>query len=155
MLQQISQDHQEGQEVRASPRVSDQLPASLGPMSKDLDPLQLEDEVKTGLVEGLIEVVACEHEPTRVLKLGENLSCELNKELTQFLANLDVFAWTHKGMVEIHPDVMCYRLNIRPDLKPIQQKRRATDTERYKALKDEVDKLYDIGFVRESFYRVG
>ena len=26
------------------------------------------------------------------------------------------------------------------------------DAERYKTLKDEVDKLLDIGFVRESFY---
>ena len=26
------------------------------------------------------------------------------------------------------------------------------DAERYKALKDEVDKLLDIGFVQESFY---
>ena len=29
---------------------------------------------------------------------------------------------------------------------------RAIDVERYKALKDKVDKLLDIGFVRESFY---
>ena len=42
--------------------------------------------------------------------------------------------------------------NISPDFKPIRQKRRAMDAERYKALKDEVDKLLDIGFVRESFY---
>ena len=55
-----------------------------------------------------------------MLKLGKNLSCELKEELTHFLkANLDVFAWTHKDMVRIHPDVMCHRLNISPDFKPI------------------------------------
>ena len=68
------------------------------------------------------------------------------------MANLDVFVWTHKDMVGIRPNVMCHRLNISPDFKPILQNSRAMDTERYKALKDEVDKLLDIGFVRESFY---
>ena len=99
-------------------------------------------------VEGLVEVAVCEHEPTRVLKLGENLSCELNEELTHFLkANLDVFAWTHEDMVEIHPYVICHRLNISIDFKPIRQKKRAMDSERYKALKDEVYKLLNIGIM--------
>ena len=65
--------------------------------------------MKTWPIEGLVEVAVCEHEPTRVLKLGENLGCELKEELTCFLkANLDVFAWTHKDMVGIHLDVMCH-----------------------------------------------
>ena len=122
-------------------------------MSEDLDPRQLEDEVKTGPVEGLVMVVVSEQEPTRVLKLGENLSNELKEELTCFLkANLDAFTWTHEHMVRIHLDVICHRLNISPDFKLILQKMRAMDAERYKAFKDEVDKLLDIGFIRESFY---
>ena len=122
-------------------------------MSEDLDPRQLEDEVNTGPVEGLVEIAISEQEPTRMLKLGENLSCQLKEELTHFLmANLNVFAWTHEDMVGIHLDVMSHWLNINPDFKPILQKRRAIDLERYKALKDEVDKVLDIGFVRESFY---
>ena len=89
-------------------------------MSEDLDPRQLEDEVKTRPIEGLVEVVVSEHEPTKLLKLGKNLSCELKEELTHFLkANLDVFAWTQEDMVGIHPDLMCHRLNINLDFKPI------------------------------------
>ena len=76
------------------------------------------------------------------------MSCELKEEPTHFLmANLDVFAWTHEDMVGIHPDIMCHRLNISLDFKPIRQKKIAMDAERYKALKDEVDKLLDIGFI--------
>ena len=90
-------------------------------MSEDLDPRQLEDGLKTRPVEGLVEVAVSEQEPTRVLKLGENLSHELKEELTRFLkANLDVFAWTHEDMVGIHPDIMCHHLNINPDFKPIR-----------------------------------
>ena len=89
-------------------------------MSDDLNPRQLEDKVKTGLVEGLVEVAVTEKEPTRVLKLGENLSCELKEELTHFLmANLDIFAWTYEDMFGIHLDVMCHRLNNSLDFKLI------------------------------------
>ena len=89
-------------------------------MSEDLDPRQLEDDTKTGPVVGLVEVVVSEQEPTRVLKIGENLICELKEELTHFLkTNLYVFVWTHEDMVGIHADVMCHRLNISPDFKPI------------------------------------
>ena len=56
-----------------------------------------------------------------MLKLGENLSCKLKEELTQFLmANLDVFAWTHEDMVGIHLDIICHWLNISLDFKPIR-----------------------------------
>ena len=85
-----------------------------------------------------------------MLQLGENLSCELKEELTHFLkANLRAHSFK---LVGIHPNVICHRLNISPDFKPIWQKKRAVDAERYKTLKDEVDKLLNIGFVRESFY---
>ena len=83
-----------------------------------------------------------------MLKLGENLSCKLKEELTHFLkANLDVFPWTHEDMVGIYPDIMCHWLNISPDFKPIRQKIRVMDAERYKALKDEVDKFLYICFM--------
>ena len=117
-------------------------------MSEDLNPRQLEDEVKIEPVKGLVEVTVCEHEPTRVLKLGENLSYKLKEELTHFLkANLDVFAWTHEDMVRIHPDIMCHWQIISPDIKPIKQKMKAMDAGRYKALKDKVDKFLYICFM--------
>ena len=51
-----------------------------------------------------------------------------------------------------HPEVMCYRLNIDPQAKPMRQKRRVLDVDRYKVLQDEVDHLLKIGFIRESHY---
>ena len=90
-------------------------------MSEDLDPRQLEDELKTGPVEGLVEVAVSEQGLTHELKLRENRSHELKEELTYFLkANLDVFVWTHEDMVRIHPDIICHRLNISPNFKPIR-----------------------------------
>ena len=52
----------------------------------------------------------------------------------------------------IDPSIMSHRLNIDLSRKPVRQKRQAMDTERYQALKEEVDKLLSNGFIKESFY---
>ena len=44
----------------------------------------------------------------------------------------------------IDPKLMCHRLNI--------EKRRPLDPERTQALKDEVNKLIRVGFIREAKY---
>ena len=43
-------------------------------------------------------------------------------------------------------------MNIDPQVKPVHQKRRALDADRYKALHNELDHLLKIGFIRESYY---
>ena len=48
--------------------------------------------------------------------------------------------------------VMCHRLNLDSDKKPVRQKQRAMDAEQYQALKDEVDKLLACDFIKESYY---
>ena len=92
-------------------------------------------------------------EPTKVLKLGKNLSNELREAISTFLKeNLDVFAWKHSDMEGINPVVMCHRLYLDSDKKPIRQKQHAMDVEQYQALKDEGDKLFACDFIKESYY---
>ena len=92
-------------------------------------------------------------EPSKVLKIGKNLSEEVREEISEFLSqNLDVFAWAHSDIEGIHPSVISHHLNIDPSKKPIRQKKRAMDAERYHALKEEVDKLPSCDFIKESFY---
>ena len=57
-------------------------------------------------------------------------------------------------MVAIQLDVMCHHLNIDLEKKPARQKRRAMDLERYNVLKEEVDKLLKINFIREEHYSI-
>ncbi|KAM2286748.1 hypothetical protein ACFX1S_039183 [Malus domestica] len=66
--------------------------------------------------------------------------------------NTEVFAWSYEDMPGISPDVICHRLSIDPKIKPVRQKRRSYDAERYEAMKAEVEKLKGIGFVREVNY---
>ena len=61
-----------------------------------------------------------------------------------------MFAWTHTYMVGIHPEVIYHQLNIDPQAKPVRQKQRVLDANRYKALENEVDYFLKIWFIRES-----
>jgi len=67
-------------------------------------------------------------------------------------SNLDVFAWSHADMCGISPEIAVHALNINPMFTPIKQKRRTQGPERSVALKEEVDKLMQNGFIRESTY---
>ena len=92
-------------------------------------------------------------ELSQVVKFDKYLRSELGQKLTGFLReNHDIFTWTDVDMVGIHLEVMCHWLNIDPQAKPMHQKRRVLDVDRYRALQDEVDRLLKIGFIRESYY---
>ena len=65
-----------------------------------------------------------------------------------------MFAYRYEDMVGIDPDIMCHHLNIDPKKKPVRQKRWAMDSERYNVLKEEVDKLLKINFIREMHYPI-
>ncbi|KAL5548398.1 hypothetical protein UlMin_003629 [Ulmus minor] len=64
----------------------------------------------------------------------------------------DVFAWSHEDMPGIDPNVIVHRLNIDPNFKPIKQKRRTFNAERYMAINTEVDKLLKAEFIEEANY---
>ncbi|KAM2211552.1 hypothetical protein PS1_022058 [Malus domestica] len=55
-------------------------------------------------------------------------------------------------MPGISPDIICHRLSIDPKTKPVRQKQRSYDAERYEAIKAKIEKLKGIGFVREVNY---
>ncbi|XP_074324151.1 uncharacterized protein LOC141661067 [Apium graveolens] len=108
---------------------------------------------KTGPAEDIISIPVDKNDPSKVLKVGSQLDDEMRGSLTRFLiANLDVFAWSHSDMIGIDPGVMCHRLNILPNCKGIRQKRRPISGERAIALKEEVDRLLEVGLINESFY---
>ena len=55
-------------------------------------------------------------------------------------------------MKGVDPELMCHRLNINSRVPTRRQKRRPLDPKRAQALKDEVDKLIRVGFIREVKY---
>ncbi|KAM1301132.1 hypothetical protein ACFX2H_012212 [Malus domestica] len=104
-------------------------------------------------VEELEKVSISKDYPDRMVKIGTTLSPPIRLTLISFLQkNTKVFAWSYKDMSGISPDIICHRLSIDPKTKPVRQKRRSYDAERYEAMKAEVEKLKGIGFVRKVNY---
>ena len=118
----------------------------------DIDP-RFGDAEEIGPIEDLQDLRLDEEDPTRVVKVGINLETTTKEALITFLRkNQDVFAWSHKDMVGIDPSISCHQLNIDSHFFPIQQKRRLLDKERSRALKEEVKKLRENGFIQEAYY---
>lgn len=66
--------------------------------------------------------------------------------------NSDVFAWSHKDMSGIDPNIIAYQLNIDPKHCFVKQKCRAFNLKRYKAIKTKVDKLLKVDVIRSVDY---
>ena len=89
----------------------------------------------------------------KTTRIGTMLSPEMRARLIKFLkGNLDVFAWSHEDMPGISPEVIQHRLNVDPNRKLVQQRRRAFAPERDQAVAEEVTKLLTAGFIREVYY---
>ena len=55
-------------------------------------------------------------------------------------------------MPGIDPGIICHKLSIKADTKPVKQKPRRMNDERSHAISDEVDRLLQVGFIQETFY---
>ena len=111
------------------------------------------EEKEEDKVEALEEVELVEGKTTKTTRIGTTLSPEMRSRLIQFLKeNLDVFAWSHEDMPGILPKVIEHKLNVNPEKKPVQQKRRAFAPERNQAITNEVNKLLVVGFICEVNY---
>ena len=49
-------------------------------------------------------------------------------------------------------EVIQHKLNVNPERKPVQQRRRAFTPERDQAVRDEVARLLTAGFIRKVYY---
>ena len=76
-------------------------------------------------MDALEEVELAEGQVTKTMKIRTTLSPKMRTRLIQFLKeNLDVFAWSHEDMPGITPEVIQHKLNVNPERKPVQQRRR-------------------------------
>ncbi|KAM1291212.1 hypothetical protein ACFX2H_018154 [Malus domestica] len=88
-----------------------------------------------------------------MVKIGTTLSPPIQLALISYLQqNTEVFTWSYEDMSGIPLDISYHSLSIDLKTKPVRQKRRSYDVERYEAMNAEVEKLKGIGFVREVNY---
>ena len=86
---------------------------------------------KENKVEALETVALVEDGTAKTIRIGKTLSPKMRTRLIEFLKeNLDVFAWSHEYMPGISPKIIQHKLNVDPERKPVQQRRRAFAPER-------------------------
>ena len=104
-------------------------------------------------VEALEIVALVEDRTTKTTRIGTTLSLEMRTRLIEFLKeNLNIFAWSHEDMPGISPKIIQHKLNVDPQKKLVQQRRKAFAPERNQAITEEVTKLLTAGFIREVYY---
>jgi hypothetical protein len=66
--------------------------------------------------------------------------------------NNDVFAWSTSDLVVVSKDTIEHRLQVNPNAKPRKQKLQKMSEEKVEDVKVEVQRLLDVGFIREVTY---
>ncbi|CAL2227017.1 unnamed protein product [Prunus armeniaca] len=95
--------------------------------------------------EELETVILNEEFPDRWVKIGTNLDPDLRRQFIDFLRQqAEVFAWSYDDMLGISPDVISHKLSISTAHKPVRQKRRSYDAERYEAMRAELRTLFGL-----------
>jgi hypothetical protein len=91
--------------------------------------------------------------PDKAVCIGTEMSPQEQAELLQFLdKNIDVFAWFTSDLVGVSREVIKHKLQVNPHVKPKKQKLHKMSEEKIEAAKAEVQRLLDIGFIREVRY---
>ena len=94
-----------------------------------------------------------EGNPAKTTQVGTNLNTNTKEGIINFLKdNLDVFAWNYENMPGIPANIILHHLNVDPEKKPVQQRRRVFAPERKKVIMDKVNKLLAANFIREVYY---
>lgn len=90
--------------------------------------------------------------PEQKVKIGSQLLISKREDLISFLEqNFANFAWTTSDMPEIDTKMAKHKLNIVQTFTPIRQKARTFKDEK-EGMKKEVNKLLEVGFIREVQY---
>ena len=130
-------------------------PNSISHTLGELDPREREREreKRGGLVKELESIKLDDQHPKHTVQVGSQLSGCLRDQLISFLKeHIDVLAWSHENMPGIDPDIIAHRLNVDPTHKPVIQKRRRFNPERYTVINKEVEKLLASKFIWEVHY---
>jgi len=82
------------------------------------------------------------------LKINPSLSTSEEEQLCNLLReNLEAFAWNYKEMKGVHPLVCTHHIYIKEGCKPIRQPQRRMNLALKDIVKEELQKLLDVGFM--------
>ncbi|GJY43371.1 reverse transcriptase domain-containing protein, partial [Tanacetum coccineum] len=105
------------------------------------------------VTEEKIQVVIHLEYPEQTIAIGSTLTEEGRKKLCGLLRqNLVIFAWKPADMTGVPRHIAEHRLNVREGCFLVRQKKRGQAPERNKAICEEVEKLVNVGIMKEVNY---
>ena len=88
-------------------------------------------------------------ENPRTLQIANNLPTGERASLVQLLTDYqDVFAWSYTNMKGLDPQYYQHQIHLLPDTRPVQQRRYRMNPNYAAKVKEEIDKLLHVGFIR-------
>jgi hypothetical protein len=89
----------------------------------------------------------------KVVYIGIEMSPQEQAELLQFLdKNSNVFTWSTSDLVGVSREVIEHKMQVNPHMKPKKHKLHKMSKEKIEVAKAEVQRLLDVGFIREERY---
>jgi len=109
----------------------------------------INDQRRTGLAEEVRE----KEIKGKKFKLNTSLCQEFEDKIVDaILENMKTFAWSSADMPGIDLDFLCHRLTMDEKVKPVVQRRRKFNKEKCLAFREETQKLFAAGHIREIQY---
>ncbi|KAK8916007.1 hypothetical protein KSP39_PZI022731 [Platanthera zijinensis] len=120
-------------------------------------PIDQEEEEEPSRLRAAVEVremnILTKEGREEKIKVSGELGPEDQEKIRRCVQeNIDIFAWSAADMPGIDADVACHRLNLDPQIRPIQQKKRAIASRMAKPIREEVEKLLQAGFISANKY---
>ncbi|XP_056695059.1 uncharacterized protein [Spinacia oleracea] len=101
------------------------------------------------------EIELVEGVPERTVRIGADMEADQQVNLIGLLReHADVFAFSADEMPGISPDIIVHRLNVDKSVRPVKQKKRNFSNEKNAAIKEEVEKLLEAGFIEVWYHQV-
>ena len=89
----------------------------------------------------------------RYFQIGTSMKNQDKVEMLLFLIqNVDVFAWNSYKVPRVNPEFIVHKLNVDPSFPPKKKKPRKAAKEHVDAVKSEVQRLKEVGVIREIFF---
>jgi hypothetical protein len=87
-------------------------------------------------------------DPRKVL-IAKELDEDFKEQLTNVLRTYkDVFAWSYEDMKGLNPEFYHHKINLAKAAIPVQQRRYRLNPNYVAKVKEEIDKLLRVGFIR-------
>ncbi|XP_056694879.1 uncharacterized protein [Spinacia oleracea] len=99
------------------------------------------------------EIELIEGVPEKTVRIGADMETDQQVNLIGLLReHADVFAFSADEMFGISPDIIVHRLNVDKSVRPVKQKKRNFSNEKNTAIREEVEKLLEAGFIEVCDY---